>query len=102
VPAPVEAPAVPVADSPPESPVADLAPPSRAADSPLQSVEEPVDLSHGAAIDQIAGAAEPEPMPALDAAPPEDVLARQRAFSTIAALEHWLDAIHVARTHSRA
>jgi tetratricopeptide (TPR) repeat protein len=93
VPAPVEAPPAPVADLPLQPPVAD---------SPLQSIEEPVDLSHGAAIHESAGAVEPEPMPALDAEPPDDVLARARAFSTIAALEHWLDAIHVARTQSRA
>jgi tetratricopeptide (TPR) repeat protein len=92
----------PVADPPLESPVADARLEAPAADSPLQSIEEPVGLSHGAAIDEPSGAAEPEPMPALDAEPSENVLARARAFSTIAALEHWLDAIHVARTHSRA
>jgi tetratricopeptide (TPR) repeat protein len=72
------------------------------AESPVQSMEEPVDPSHGAAIDESQRMAEPEPEPTLDAEAPDDVSGRERALSTIAALEQWLDAIHVARTQPRA
>ena len=34
--------------------------------------------------------------------PPEDVAAREQALATIAVLEQWLDAIHVARAQPRA
>jgi tetratricopeptide (TPR) repeat protein len=72
------------------------------AESPVQSMEEPVDPSHGAAIDESQRMAESEPEPTLDAEAPDDVSGRERALSTIAALEQWLDAIHVARTQPRA
>jgi hypothetical protein len=86
---------------PPPRPAAPPAPPPFA-DSPVESTEEPVELSHGAAIDNADSAPEPEPLRALAADASDDVLGRERALRTIAALEHWLDAIHVARTQPGA
>jgi tetratricopeptide (TPR) repeat protein len=83
-------------------PAAEAAPP--APDSPLQFMEEPVAHPHGAAIDTPAQETEPglQPVPAFDADAPGRTIDRERALHTIAALEHWLDAIHVTRTQPRA
>jgi tetratricopeptide (TPR) repeat protein len=83
-------------------PVAEVAP--QAANSPLQFMEELVAHPHGAAIEPPARDAEPgpEPVTAFEAEPPESTVDREHALHTIAALEHWLDAIHVTRTQPRA
>jgi tetratricopeptide (TPR) repeat protein len=86
----------------PDAPAGVEEPRPRGFDSPLQLVEEPVAQSPGAAIDEPIADLDPDPAPAFDAGAPDDSAECRRAMLTVAALEHWLDAVHVARTQPRA
>jgi tetratricopeptide (TPR) repeat protein len=97
--APVAPPSVEVPFTPPwvEAPPA-LQPtpstPEPSFESPLQSTEEPTLESRADVPDDPAAPAE--------AATVEESAADPAALQTLAALEQWLDAIHVARTQPRA
>jgi tetratricopeptide (TPR) repeat protein len=66
----------------------------------------PVTPTPVAAVAAVAPVAPVEPVAPIESVepvePPEDVAARERALKTVAVLEQWLDAIHVARAQPRA
>ena len=97
-PVPESSPAAPAQASPPPPVVPRVAAPPATTEIEPESPTE-------AAVDQAAPAASPEPDATQTGAAPEvqsvENPTHERALHSVAALEQWLDAIHVARTDER-